>query len=569
MAAKSEATLISDIAASVLSGGRRTKAANVRALLADVLDSYANIVDGGNVYQTEVGYTSDLAISGQYSFVHKKWVEDNFVPMGGIGSLSQTLAVGNTTGGYNILMSGSDVIADSAASFAFLDLNNTRLYFTDGFNNYSLQSDLSGGTIEMSVRDIVSVTLEQSYVQALVNGINIGCYSQSTGNETKIQLGTIFSTITSTYASYAGLEYAADYSANYTSRSLVDKGYVTGVFVPYTGAAGDVTLGAYSLTTPLIIGGTAVGSGISYKGTSGNGTSTLAAHTFLVGNDGATTALVIKNNGNIEASAGNIILADSTATTNIIYKGANYFLHNFKHPTGSTAVPQGFNLFLGENAGNLTTGSTATSTSHGSRNVALGREVMLSITQGYRNVGVGDVTMRSITTGAQNVAIGNEALYSITTSNNNVAIGNMAGRYLADGSTANTDSGTSIYIGASTKANAATMANEIVIGYNAIGNGSNTSTLGNTSTTNNYIYGNFNIIDKNIILGTTTGTKIGTGTTQKISFWNKTPIVQPTTSYAAASFVAGAGTAVNDASTFDGYTLKQVVAALRGIGLLA
>jgi hypothetical protein len=32
----------------------------------------------------------------------------------------------------------------------------------------------------------------------------------------------------------------------------------------------------------------------------------------------------------------------------------------------------------------------------------------------------------------------------------------------------------------------------------------------------------------NIIVGTTTGTKIGTGTTQKLSLWNKTPIVQPT-----------------------------------------
>jgi len=32
---------------------------------------------------------------------------------------------------------------------------------------------------------------------------------------------------------------------------------------------------------------------------------------------------------------------------------------------------------------------------------------------------------------------------------------------------------------------------------------------------------------KNIILGTTTGTKIGTATSQKLSFYNSTPIVQP------------------------------------------
>lgn len=74
---------------------------------------------------------------------------------------------------------------------------------------------------------------------------------------------------------------------------------------------------------------------------------------------------------------------------------------------------------------------------------------------------------------------------------------------------------------------------------------------------------------RNIQVNTGTGTKIGTATGQKIGFWNQTPTIQPTTAHAAATFVAGAGTAVNDASTFDGYTMKQVVRALRTIGLLA
>ena len=53
-----------------------------------------------------------------------------------------------------------------------------------------------------------------------------------------------------------------------------------------------------------------------------------------------------------------------------------------------------------------------------------------------------------------------------------------------------------------------------------------------------------------------------------LAFFATTPIAQPTTASASATFVAGAGTAVNDASTFDGYTLKQVVKALRSYGLL-
>lgn len=75
--------------------------------------------------------------------------------------------------------------------------------------------------------------------------------------------------------------------------------------------------------------------------------------------------------------------------------------------------------------------------------------------------------------------------------------------------------------------------------------------------------------NRQIVLGTTTGTKLGTTSSQKLGFWNATPIVQPTTAVAAAAFVANAGTAVNDASTFDGYTIKQVVKALRNEGLLA
>lgn len=73
----------------------------------------------------------------------------------------------------------------------------------------------------------------------------------------------------------------------------------------------------------------------------------------------------------------------------------------------------------------------------------------------------------------------------------------------------------------------------------------------------------------NMAVGTTTGTKIGTATSQKLSFWNATPIVQPTTAVAAATFVANTSGIANDTATFDGYTIGQVVKALRNTGLLA
>lgn len=68
--------------------------------------------------------------------------------------------------------------------------------------------------------------------------------------------------------------------------------------------------------------------------------------------------------------------------------------------------------------------------------------------------------------------------------------------------------------------------------------------------------------------GTLRGLQLGaTGTS--LGFFGATPVAQPTTAIAAATFTANAGTAVNDASTFDGYTLNQIVKALRNVGLLA
>jgi hypothetical protein len=82
--------------------------------------------------------------------------------------------------------------------------------------------------------------------------------------------------------------------------------------------------------------------------------------------------------------------------------------------------------------------------------------------------------------------------------------------------------------------------------------------------------GDVTINAANIITDTTTGMKIGTGATQKLGFWNATPVVQQDTGVTSATFdLLIGGTFVKDVSTFDGYTISQVVKALRTYGLLA
>lgn len=82
-------------------------------------------------------------------------------------------------------------------------------------------------------------------------------------------------------------------------------------------------------------------------------------------------------------------------------------------------------------------------------------------------------------------------------------------------------------------------------------------------------YGTLDTSAVNLATDTTTGTKIGTATAQKLGFWNATPIVQPTTGGAAATVAAtGTGDVVAASTTFDGYTIPQIVKALRNAGLL-
>jgi hypothetical protein len=91
-----------------------------------------------------------------------------------------------------------------------------------------------------------------------------------------------------------------------------------------------------------------------------------------------------------------------------------------------------------------------------------------------------------------NVALGYAALYN-TTGSSNTAIGREAGRFIADGTTANTVTSNSVFLGYNTKALADSQTNQIVIGDTAVGLGSNTAILGNSSITKTQLQGNVGI----------------------------------------------------------------------------
>lgn len=221
----------------------------------------------------------------------------------------------------------------------------------------------------------------------------------------------------------------------------------------------------------------------------------------------------------------------------IIYKDGKRWLYDFNPANNGTVTPDGYNLFLGVESGNLDIGDTATETYHSSYNIGVGYRSLYAITKGYQNIGIGRNALLDLTEGYGNIAIGSSSLENViggysnvgigaailpacTSGYQNIGLGFGAFRTLSDGyynvgigttvfwdltsgygnvaighNAAGNMTGTfetgynCIYIGHSSLPSISNPNNEIAIGYNTTGNGSNTVTIGNTSIIANYFEG--------------------------------------------------------------------------------
>ncbi len=207
-----------------------------------------------------------------------------------------------------------------------------------------------------------------------------------------------------------------------------------------------------------------------------------------------------------------------------------------------------FALRLATGSFNVAVGTEALqATTTGAQNVAIGNNTLLSNQTGTGNTAVGDLSLFQ-TTGGSNTGVGKNTLYDHTSGTFNTAIGWNTGRGIITG-------GSNTIIGAQVTGLSSTLANNVIIA-----DGAGNKVLW---------FNSANALISDLKIDTTTGIKIGTTNLQKLSFWNATPIVQPTTAVAAATVVSGTGGNVKHDDTFDGYTVEKIVRALRTIGLLA
>ena len=160
-------------------------------------------------------------------------------------------------------------------------------------------------------------------------------------------------------------------------------------------------------------------------------------------------------------------------------------------------------LFFGNGGGSL----VHTSGYEGYYNLSFGKGSLFYNTTGYRNTAIGYYALWGNTTGSDNTAIGNNSLLANTTGYFNIGIGglsnNSTGNYnigigIGGGSTSKSgglirNSTKSIFLGIFSSPQSDDQTNQIVIGYEANGHGSNTATIGNEDITDNYFNGNLHL----------------------------------------------------------------------------
>ncbi|MDD4989436.1 MAG: hypothetical protein PHV42_03350 [Candidatus Pacebacteria bacterium] len=299
-------------------------------------------------------------------------------------------------------------------------------------------------------------------------------------------------------------------TANGNSQTTIGKFNISDTFSAFI--IGNGTDGS-SLSNALTVdwkGNTNIASGAGYQI---NGANVLTASTtlgnYFVGNSGNLTMTGDSNT----ALGGVALLSNTTGTSNTSVGNAALV----SNTTGNNNTADGA-LALGSNTSgsqNVAVGTASLNlNTTGGNNTAVGNASLAANTTGSDNIAFGLAALNINSTGSSNTAIGESSLSTNTTGSNNTALGIYAGEHIADGSTSNTTSSNSLYLGANTKALASGDTNEIVIGSGAIGVGSNSAILGNSSITKTVLNGNVGVgtstpSSKLQIVGTTEQLRLG------------------------------------------------------------
>jgi hypothetical protein len=202
--------------------------------------------------------------------------------------------------------------------------------------------------------------------------------------------------------------------------------------------------------------------------------------------------LAANTTGTFNTAIGAYALESNTTSSDNTAIGNN----SLKNATGSSNTAVGSNSLLNSTTGidNTAIGKDALkSNTTGKYNIGIGVVAGANTTEGENNIAIGKQALQQNITGSTNIAVGAGAIDFITTGDYNTVLGGFAGRYFGSGTINTTTLNNSMLLGYDTRPKLNNDSNEIVIGNSTVGNGSNTTTIGNANTTDTYIYGNLNV----------------------------------------------------------------------------
>lgn len=507
--------------AAITSGGYNTAVGNL-ALNVSSTDSY-NTAIGRYAMRLNNGGNSNTAVGFSSS--------ENNVSGVGNTSIGYASMVNATTGNYNVII-GLDAARLNASSSNLTNISSSvvigyqaKPLSTSGDTNQIIIGYQSIGLGSNTTVIGNASTLSARYYGAtairgttLTDDVTYGSELATTGSGTNWS-GTGFSTgythtagstaaLTTTITPISGGYYKIkiDQSGGTVGNAVVTFGTEFSKTIYYFSGVGSYVyvkiIGTTSLTvTPTtdfngtisisILKATANSTSIfSLQNSSGTNIVDFRANTtnnLYIGKDaGLTTSTIASGNVGVGYQALNAI-GDSSWNTAI---GTNALSVNYRG-NGNTAI--GWTAMQSSTLGsswNTAVGQSALTNINGTFNTGIGSNVMYGATSSTAsyNTAVGADVLSYITSGSYNAAVGHRAMQNSTTGGSNVAIGAYAGNYYGT-STSLTDSNNSIFIGYYTKSSADSQTNQIVIGYQTVGLGSNTTIIGNSSTTLTALYG--------------------------------------------------------------------------------